>query len=333
MKEALFWEKKDDKVQCLLCPHKCTIAEGKRGICGVRENMGGVLHSLIYGLASSACSDPIEKKPLYHFYPGSYVLSFGTVGCNLKCKHCQNWSISQATPESYSFLETVSIEEIPELAKKSRCRGVAWTYNEPAIWYEFTYEGSKIAKQNELYTVYVTNGYINEEPLRKLSRYLDAMNIDVKAFRENFYNAVCSGSLEPVLRTCVLAKELSIYIELTYLIIPGYNDSNQEIENFCDWVAEKLGKETVVHFSMFYPHYKMAHIQPTPIENMLKAYEIGTKKLDFVYLGNVPHGNYENTYCPNCRAVLIERYGFYVERINLKKFTCSKCGKKIKVFM
>ncbi|MEW6070463.1 MAG: AmmeMemoRadiSam system radical SAM enzyme, partial [Candidatus Thermoplasmatota archaeon] len=212
MKEALFWEKKsDNKVQCLLCPHKCSISEGKRGICGVRENKDGKLYSLIYGLASSVCPDPIEKKPLYHFYPATSVLSFGTVGCNFKCRHCQNWSISQATPESYGFgLEKITGEEILRLAKRYDCKGVAWTYNEPAIWYEFTYDCSKLAKQNGLYTVYVTNGYINEEPLRELSKYLDAMNIDTKAFKEDFYKDICSAKLEPVLRTCELAKELGI---------------------------------------------------------------------------------------------------------------------------
>jgi pyruvate formate lyase activating enzyme len=330
MKEALFWEKKNDKIQCLLCPHKCTIAEGKRGLCGVRENRAEKLYSLIYGRASSVCSDPIEKKPLYHFHPGSSVLSFGTVGCNFKCTHCQNWQISQTTPESYSFgLERIDCEDILKLAKRYDCKGVAWTYNEPVIWYEFTYDCSKIAKEHGLYTVYVTNGYINEEPLRELSHYLDAMNIDIKAFKEDFYKNVCSAKLEFVLRTCELAKKLGIYIELTYLIIPGYNDSEIEIENFCKWVLEKLGRDTVVHFSRFYPHYKIEHTAPTSIPTLLKAYELGNKYLDFMYLGNVPHGNYENTYCPKCKELLIERYGFFVERFNLKNSKCTKCDIKI----
>ncbi|MDI6708762.1 MAG: AmmeMemoRadiSam system radical SAM enzyme [Candidatus Thermoplasmatota archaeon] len=329
MKEALFWEKKNDKIQCLLCPHKCVIGNGKRGICGVRENKDGILYSLIYGLASSICPDPIEKKPLYHFYPGSAVLSFGTVGCNFKCKHCQNWGISQATPESYFALEKITGEEILKLAKKYDCQGVAWTYNEPAIWYEFTYDCSKLAKEHGLYTIYVTNGYINEEPLRKISKYLDAMNIDVKAFKEDFYKEICSAKLEPVLRTCELAKELGIYIELTYLIIPNYNDPTEEIETFCKWVNERIGKDTAVHFSRFYPHYKMDSLPPTPISTLLRAYQLGSKYLDFLYLGNVPHGNYENTYCPNCKELLIERFGFSAEMINLKNSKCSKCDTKI----
>ncbi len=330
MKEALFWEKKNNKVQCLLCPNNCVIADGKRGFCGVRENIGGILYSLIYGRASSVCPDPIEKKPLYHFHPGSSVLSFGTVGCNFKCKHCQNWSISQAIPEEYP-LEEVSATSIPNLAKRYKCSGVAWTYNEPTIWYEFTYDCCRIAKENSLYTVYVTNGYINEEPLRKISPYLDAMNIDVKAFKQDFYTKICSGKLQPVLDTCILAKELGIHIELTYLVIPGYNDKKEDFDNFSRWAAEKLSTEIPVHFSRFFPHYKMTDIGPTPIPTMLTAYETAKKYLDFVYLGNVPHANYENTCCPKCGALLIERHGFFTERINLKDRKCGKCSAQIPI--
>ncbi|MDI6917151.1 MAG: AmmeMemoRadiSam system radical SAM enzyme, partial [Thermoplasmatales archaeon] len=270
MKEAMFYEKKDDKIRCLLCPHKCLIPEGKRGICGVRENRKGVLYSLIYGEASSITPDPIEKKPLYHFYPGSTVLSFGTVGCNFRCRHCQNYSISQA---KYGFypLERITPEEIISKAKKYNCRGIAWTYNEPTIWYEFTYDVSRIAKEKNLYTVYVTNGYINEEPLKKIAPCLDAMNIDVKSMNEEFYHKICGGALSPVLRTTELAKKLGIHVELTYLIIPGHNDDESEIKEFCRWVKNNAEGGTPVHFSRFYPHYKMSSLPPTSMETMLKA--------------------------------------------------------------
>ena len=330
MKEAMFWEKEKDKIRCLLCPHSCLIPEGKRGMCGVRENRNGVLYSLIYGEASSICPDPIEKKPLYHFYPGSTALSFGTIGCNFRCLHCQNYSISQAKYGSYP-LEKITAEEIISLAKKYNCKGIAWTYNEPTIWYEFTYDASKTAKENNLYTVYVTNGYINEEPLKKIARYLDAMNIDVKSMNEEFYHKICGGSLSPVLNTVKLAKKLDIHVELTYLIIPGHNDKEGDIKEFCEWASDEIGPETPVHFSRFYPHYKMSSLPPTPMETMLKAYEIGKKELDYVYLGNVTHGEYENTCCQKCKTLLIERIGFSVEKCSLKDNKCPKCGKPINI--
>lgn len=330
MKEAMFWKKEKDKVRCLLCPHNCLIPEGKRGLCGVRENRNGVLYSLIYGEASSISPDPIEKKPLYHFYPGSTVLSFGTIGCNFRCRYCQNYSISQAKYENYP-LERITPEEIVSKAKKYNCKGIAWTYNEPTIWYEFTYDVSKIAKENNLYTVYVTNGYINEEPLKKLAPYLDAMNIDIKSMDEEFYKKICGGQLKPVLDTAKLAKKLGIHVELTYLIVPGYNDKEEDIKEFCEWVSNEMGVETPVHLSRFYPHYKMANLPPTPIKTLLSAYSIAKKSLPYVYVGNVPHGNYENTYCPKCKTLLIERYGFSVEKNNLVDGKCPKCGNKIPV--
>ena len=330
MKEAMFWEKEDNKIRCLLCPHNCLIPDGKRGICGVRENKKGVLYSLIYGEASSISPDPIEKKPLYHFYPGTSALSFGTIGCNFKCMHCQNYSISQAKYMSYP-LEKITPEEIIFKAKKYNCKGIAWTYNEPTIWYEFTYDVSKMAKENNLYTIYVTNGYINEEPLKKFAPYLDAMNIDVKSMSEEFYHKICGGRLSPVLKTVKLAKKLGIHIELTYLIITGHNDKEGDIKEFCEWVSNEIGSETPVHLSRFYPHYKMRDVAPTPMGTMLKAYSIAKKKLDYVYLGNVMHGNYENTYCPKCKTLLIERHNFFVEKYNLEDSKCPKCGNRIPV--
>ncbi|MCD6467930.1 MAG: AmmeMemoRadiSam system radical SAM enzyme [Thermoplasmata archaeon] len=333
-KEASFWRKKaGNKVQCFLCPHECVVSDGGRGICGVRENKGGKLFTLIYGSVSSVAADPIEKKPLYHFHPGSYALSFGTVGCNLFCKHCQNYSISRAKPEDYPLRE-FSPDEPALLAKERGCDGVAWTYNEPAIWHEFTLDASRVVKREGLYVVYVSNGFINEEPFREIGRYLDAINVDVKAFNDDFYKRVAGARLQPVLDTCRLARELGIHLEVTYLVIPGLNDSVDEVKSFCSWVYDELGADTPVHFTRFYPYYKMLGNPPTPFETLERAYNIAQREgLRFVYLGNVQAGKYDNTYCPKCGALLIERFGFSSKIKNLEDGRCTVCGERTPVVM
>ena len=286
--EACFWKKSEKKkVQCSLCAHHCMISDGKTGICGVRKNENGRLFSLIYAACSSVAVDPVEKKPFFHFYPGSEVLSFGSVGCNFRCEHCQNFSISAASPKE-GRLRDILPEEAVSLAQHYQCGGLAWTYNEPTIWHEYTFETAMLAKQKGFYTAYVTNGYITEEPLKELSSCLDAMNIDVKAFTEHFYKNVCKAKLAPVLHTCELAKELGIHVELTYLIIPRFNDDPDEIKKFCGWVVEKLGVETPVHFSRFHPDYKMTEVKSTSLETLLSSYETAKQAgLLYVYLGNI----------------------------------------------
>jgi pyruvate formate lyase activating enzyme len=245
-------------------------------------------------------ADPIEKKPLYHFYPGTNAFSLGTVGCNLKCEHCQNYSISTASSE-YFYIREIMPKQAVELAREQGCQGIAWTYNEPTIWHEYSFDSAKLAKKAGLYTVYVSNGYINEEPLKDIAPFLDAMNVDVKAFNEGFYKKICKARLEPVLQTCERAKELNIHLEVTYLVISGYNDSIDEVRRFCSWVVEKLGSSTPVHFSRFHPDYKMTNISMTPIETLLKTYDTAKETgILYPYLGNVPHGGYENTVCPSC---------------------------------
>lgn len=331
-KEAKFWNSiENNRIQCRLCPHQCKINENKRGICGVRQNENGKLYTLIYGSCSSVAVDPIEKKPFYHLYPGTNAFSLGTVGCTFKCEHCQNYTISTALPEDV-HLEEILPKKAVELAKQYGCKGIAWTYNEPTIWHEYSYDSAKLAKKEGLYTVYVTNGYINEDPLREISPYLDGVNIDIKAFNEGFYKKICGGELEPVLKTCILANELGIHLELTYLIIPNYNDSNDEIQRFCNWVKDKLGEDVPLHFSRFHPDYKMRNEQPTPVKTLLNAYEIAKKTgISYVYLGNVPQGEYENTICPNCGNLLVKRYGFSATIEGLKNDKCSKCGIKIPI--
>lgn len=332
MQIAKYWHPiEGNSVQCELCPHNCKIGDKKTGICGVRENHQGKLYSLVYGLSTGGSVDPIEKKPLYHFYPASSVLSYGTVGCNLKCLHCQNYTTSQSGVDM-SYLIHIELDDIPILCKKYNCGGVAWTYNEPTVWYEFTLEGSKLVKKNDLYTCYVSNGYINEAPLREISPYLDAINIDVKSFSEDFYRKVSKAKLKPVLDTCVLAKSLGIHIELTYLIIPTYNDSEKELAEFSKWVYDSLGKEIPVHFSRFHPDYKLIEVPPTPFSTLKKAHQIAkTAGLDYVYIGNVPGSTEDNTYCPKCNALLIERKGFFINLNRTKDSICYKCGAKINI--
>ena len=331
-KIANFWKKiNDKKVKCSLCAHNCNINVGKVGICGVRKNENGTLYTLIYGSTSSIASDPIEKKPLYHFYPGTYAFSMGTIGCNFKCSHCQNFSISTAKAD-FPFLKEITPEQVVALAKQHNCQGVSYTYNEPTIWHEFAFDSAKLVKKEGLYTCYVTNGYISEEPLRELSKYLDAMNIDVKSFNEDFYKKVCKSRLEPVLNTCRLANELDIHIELTYLVIPGYNDKIEDIRNFCRWIVEKLDVNTPVHFSRFHPDYNMTDVKMTPMETLLKIYEVAKEEgILFPYLGNVYHGEYENTYCPKCGSISIERNNYSISLEGLNQNNCSKCGNSMPI--
>ena len=297
MREALLWWKEGSKVECKLCAHRCRISSGKTGICGVRKNESGKLLATTYGKVSSMGPDPIEKKPLYHFMPGPDILSLGSVGCNFRCDFCQNWSISQEY--SLKGLRDIEPEQLPSLANLYHCRSLAWTYNEPTIWFEYTLDGAKLAKSAGLGTAYVTNGYMTEEALRELSLYLDAMNIDVKAFTEEFYKKRAGAKLQPVLDTCALARKLGIHIEITYLVIPGQNDDPGELRRFVKWVRDDLGDATPVHFSRFHPDYNFRSTRSTPMETLRLAHHMAREEgLKFVYLGNVAHCDEENTYCP-----------------------------------
>ncbi len=324
--EAMFYSRVGEKVKCSLCPHSCVIGEKKRGLCGVRENRGGVLYSLIYGKASSVHPDPIEKKPLFHFLPGSTSISFASIGCNLFCQHCQNFSLSRARFGDFD-LTNLTPEDVVRYARTTGSKSISWTYNEPTIWHEFTTVASKAAHEAGFKTVYVTNGYIQEEPLRQLGGIIDAMNIDVKAFKEKFYKEICGGRLAPVLRACEVAVELGIHVELTYLIIPGQNDSVAEMEQFSKWVKDSLGADIPVHFSAFHPDYKMTSIPSTPASTMKTAFDTAKRTgLEFVYLGNVYAGDRDDTFCPRCGTLVIEREGFYVRGANLNGDKCGKCG-------
>ncbi|ASJ03560.1 radical SAM protein [Thermococcus profundus] len=335
MREAAWWEPLDGgRVRCRLCPLNCIIEEGHRGSCRIRKNIGGKLYTLNYGKVSAIGADPVEKKPLFHFWPGSCAFSIATVGCNMHCKHCQNWEISQSD-EDFPYLHDMTPEMVVAMAKRYGCESIAYTYNEPVIWYEFVLDTAKLARKEGLYNLMITNGYINEEPFRELAPYIDAMNIDIKAFDDRFYMTIASvPSGEPSRRTAVIAKkEFGIHVELTYLIIPTLNDKEDEIRAFARWVVENLGDDTPVHFSRFFPHYKLGNLPPTPIETVEMAYRVAREEgLKFVYVGNVPGHEGENTYCPSCGKPVIKRWAFEITDYHITpEGKCEYCGEKLPV--
>lgn len=318
--ECMHYEKKDDNVvKCNLCPHNCIIKEGKMGICRVRKNIDGKLISLNYGKITSYAYDPIDKKPLYHFYPGKDVLSLGSLGCNLSCDFCQNWEIAQDD----SLSVEIDDDDILLMAESKASIGVAYTYNEPSVFYEYVYHMAKLIKTKGLKNILVTNGYINEEPFVKLLPFIDAMNIDLKSMENDFYKRICGGSLEPVKRIIELASK-STHVELTTLVIEGENSSEEEIEKLSKWIAS-IDKTIPLHLSKYYPAYKMK-IPETKNEVLVKAKEVAKKYLDHVYIGNV-WGVDDNTYCPHCKSTLINRHNT-VEIVGIEDGKCKKCGEK-----
>jgi len=326
MKEALFYKKLEGKkVRCDLCHHQCIISPGKRGICKVRENKDGVLHSLVYGKLVANDVDPIEKKPLFHFYPGSAAYSVATLGCNFHCLHCQNWRSSQV--ESEIVGKEIPPEVVVKNAMDSRCRSIAYTYTEPTIFFEYAYDIAKIAHGKGLKNLFITNGYISKEALKNIFPYLDAANIDLKSMNDGFYRNVCGAKLQPVLDNIKLYYDLGIWIEITTLIIPGYNDDLEELKSIAEFIR-KIDASIPWHVTGFYPSYKLNDISPTSAETLRKSVEIGKKAgLKYVYQGNIKQG--ENTYCPQCGKLLIKRDGFSITVNNIKKDICPYCGKRI----
>lgn len=332
MHEALQFKKNDDgTVTCSLCNHRCTIKDGKHGICGVRWNEKGILYAMTYAKISAEAIDPIEKKPLYHYLPGTLSYSLGGIGCNFHCQHCQNWHISRAALED-SRLRDLSAEEGVRRAIAGQCASISWTYNEPTIWHEYALDMGTLAQRKGLGTVYVTNGYITEEALRELAPMLRAYRVDIKSFTDDFYRKVCGAHLQPVLDSAVAARELGMHIETVTLVIPGLNDSREEVSALIRWVIDNLGPATPMHFSAFHPDYKMTDRGATPVATLEKIYtsakELG---LQFPYIGNVYSHQYENTYCPACGAMLIERSGFSSRFAGLDGDQCRNCGRKIEI--
>lgn len=313
-------------VQCELCPKGCVIAPGQSGDCRIRVNLDGTLCAVTYGFPCSVHVDPMEKKPLFHFLPGTAILSLATVGCNLHCKNCQNWEISQRNPEE-TEASPLPPEAIPPLARRTGCRSVAYTYTEPMVFYEYTLDSCIRVREAGLKNVLVTAGYINPKPLRELCRYVDAANIDLKAFSDSFYRDICGGTLQPVLDTLVLTKSLGVEVEVTNLVIPTLNDRDEDLAALCRWVKRELGPETPLHFSRFFPHYRMRHLPPTPADTLVRARDLARAEgLQYVYVGNILIEEGATTFCPGCGTPLVRRSQYVILSNRVRNGRCPDCG-------
>ena len=317
-------------IECELCPKRCVIGPGQSGDCRIRVNLDGKLCASTYGYPAAVHVDPVEKKPLYHFLPGTPILSLATVGCNLHCKNCQNWEISQQNPED-STAQPLPPESIPRLAARYQCRSVAYTYTDPVVYYEYALDCAVKARDAGLKNVLVTAGYINQKPFTELCRVVDAANIDLKAMSDRFYQDICGATLKPVLDALVLAKSLGVLVEVTNLVIPTLNDADNDLLGLCSWVREYMGADTPLHFSRFSPHYKLRNLPPTPAQTLLRAREIARAVgLHYVYLGNILWEQAADTFCPGCEKPLVERQGFHVRANHITNGgVCDACGKRI----
>ncbi len=316
-------------VQCLLCPFKCTLKPDERGICQVRMNMDGKLISLVYARPATIHVDPIEKKPIFHLYPGSGAFSLATFGCNLGCKFCQNWQLSQTRPEDGTNYYAPPAE-IVKLAKQKNCSSIAYTYSEPIVYYEYTYDTSVLAKQKGIKNIMVTAGFINEKPMRKLAKVIDAANVDLKGFTENYYRNVCHGALKPVLKTLEICVEENVILEITNLIVTTLNDDMKMIKKMAKWIRKNLGPQIPLHFSKFTPMYKLKNLPPTPVKTLINARKTALDEgMHYVYIGNVYVKDGETTFCPNCGKKLVERYGYTIRSNKMKSNNCPYCGEKI----
>lgn len=328
--EAKYYNKLENKkIQCKLCPRECIIDNLERGYCGVRENREGTYYTLVHSQAVTFHIDPIEKKPLFHFLPGENAFSFATVGCNVECKFCQNWQISQIRPEqtkNYYFPP----KSIAESAKKNNCKVIAYTYSEPVIFYEYMYDTILAGNEKGIKSVMISNGFINPEPLKKLCEVISGIKIDLKAITESFYKKYVTAELKPVLNTITQIKKSSVWLEIVYLVIPTLNDNEKEFKELAKWIKQNVGTDVPLHFTRFYPQYKLMNLPPTPIKTLNIAKEIADSEgLNYVYVGNVPGNPGENTYCPKCKNTLIERAGYFIKSNKIKKNHCSFCNNYI----
>ena len=319
----------NQRIQCQLCPRECLVSNGERGFCGVRENRNGKYYSLVYGNPCAVHVDPIEKKPFYHLLPTSTSFSIATAGCNFRCKFCQNWEISQTTPDETYNLE-LPPEKVVALAKKAGSRSIAYTYVEPTIFFEYMTDTASLARKEGILNVYHSNGFINPGPLKELCRVLDAANIDLKGFTEEYYSNMSQGHLAPVLQTLKTLKNEGVHLEITNLMIPTKNDDVDTVRKMCAWIKSEVGADTPVHFSRFYPLYKLRNLPPTPVSTLEKSRKIAMDLgLEYVYIGNVPGHEGERTFCPRCKKLLIVRQGYSVGEVHLNKGKCKFCGKPI----
>jgi pyruvate formate lyase activating enzyme len=339
MKEALLYEKLDNqRVRCNLCAHRCLIAPGRKGVCLVRENRDGTLYTLVYGIPLSQAVDPIEKKPLFHFHPGSSAFSIATAGCNFRCAFCQNADISQMPRDKGKILgRQATPDEVVRAAERYGSRSIAYTYTEPTIFFEYSYDIARLAHAVNIASVYVTNGYMTGEMLELFQGlsdvhepWLDAANVDLKAFRDETYRQTCGARLQPVLDSLKKMKELGVWVEVTTLVVPDMNDSEAELDDIARFIATELGVETPWHVSRFHPDYKMYDRAATPAATLRRAYDLGREAgLRYVYVGNMPGAHLEDTHCPACGQTVIGRWGFQVTQRNLREGKCTFCGTTI----
>jgi pyruvate formate lyase activating enzyme len=321
--QAKYYEKLSGKmVQCGLCPNRCILSQGQIGLCKARKNIDGELYSLNYGNVAAQHIDPIEKKPFFHFLPGSKAYSISTTGCNMRCSFCQNWDISQVFPWEIETKKMTPAEVVAD-ALKNKSEVIAFTYNEPVVYYEYIYDIAKLAREEGLKTVIVSNGYINPEPLKALLPYIDAYKVDLKAFKEEFYQKFTGGHLVPVLEAIKIIKESGTWLEIVNLLVPGENDSEEEIKEMAKWIKDNVGDDAPLHFSAFHPEYKLQNLPPTPAETIIKAREIATAQgLKFVYTGNIIYPQGESTYCPNSKTLAVARQGYMIMKNNLVDGKC-----------
>ncbi len=332
-REVAYYKKLDDGiVECLTCPKKCKVLNQGRGICGNKLNDDGFYYSLAYAKPCTIHVDPIEKKPLFHFLPGADAYSLSTAGCNLGCKFCQNWQISQSKPEQIDSYNLTPAQIVIQ-AKDAKAKVIAFTYGEPVVFYEYMYGIASLARKEGIHSVMISNGYINQEPLTELCKHLSAVKIDLKAFTEEFYQKYCNGSLQPVLDTLLLLKKIGIWFEIVVLIIPTLNDSAKEIKQMCEWIKNNLGDNVPIHFSRFHPEYKLKNLPVTPVKTMEDAHQIAREAgLRFVYLGNIPNNPAESTYCPACQKPIIRRVGYRIAENLVKEGKCPICSARIPGF-
>ncbi|MEW6088736.1 MAG: AmmeMemoRadiSam system radical SAM enzyme [bacterium] len=316
-------------IQCTLCPKECKLYEGQKGDCRVRIHLDGKLNTLVYGRPCAVHVDPIEKKPVYHVLPGSAAFSIATAGCNLHCKFCQNWEISQKDAEETTNFN-MPPRDVVNNALSSGSKSIAYTYSEPNVFYEYVLDTAKLAKKAGLKNIIISAGYINPEPLKEISEFIDVYKVDLKAFNDKFYQEVCSATLQPVIETLKNLKRFGVWTEIVNLIIPTLNDDLAEIRKMCQWIKTELGNDVPVHFSQFYPQYKLKNLSPTPLETLLQSRKIAAEEgLRYVYLGNIPQGEWNNTYCPNCKNLLVERIGYFVRQVQINSGQCKFCKFKI----
>jgi len=328
-KEGLYWSPTPKGTKCLICPNECIIKEGESGNCHNRVNKDGKLYSIAYGNPSAVNIDPIEKKPFHHFLPGTKAFSLGTAGCNLACMNCQNWTISQVGPKETRNYDLMPEKVVAE-AISNQCPSIAYTYSEPISFYEYTCDTAKLARQEGIKNVLVTAGFINEEPLRHLCTNIDAIRVDLKSFSNDIYMKLSAGALQPVLNSLKTIASLGVWLEIINLVVPGWTDNLDMIKRMCNWLAENGLANTPLHFSRFHPEYKLTQLSATPIGVLSQARTIALAAgIKYVYIGNVPGLDAENTICPKCRAIVVERKGFTILQNNLVNGACNKCGQKI----